>query len=206
MIKRGLIIFIVFYNLTVNAQIGIGTQTPNASAVLDIEATSKGVLFPRVALQSVTDNTTIVNPATSLLVYNTGTSTLTTTGFYYNGGTPSLPSWVRLSNVFNATTQLLTDSTTITWNTTLGYNASVTLNGNRTLSISGASGGTYGTLVIKQNATGNRTIALPTNSKIRSGGGVGNIPILTPDANAIDILSFFYDGTTYWWVVGNNFN
>ncbi|MDU1903724.1 MAG: hypothetical protein E6772_02990 [Dysgonomonas sp.] len=58
---------------SMNAQVGIGTSTPDASAVLDITSTNKGVIFPRVTLTSRTDNTTIANPTTGLMVYNTGT-------------------------------------------------------------------------------------------------------------------------------------
>lgn len=73
-----------------NAQVGIGTPTPNASAMLDITANDKGVLIPRVAL---TDATTPLTGATthenSLLVYNTATASENvegkevTPGFYY---------------------------------------------------------------------------------------------------------------------------
>lgn len=54
--------------------VGIGTSTPDASARLEVSATNRGVLIPRVSLTSVTDATTISNPATSLLVYNTNAS------------------------------------------------------------------------------------------------------------------------------------
>lgn len=73
-----------------NAQVGIGTPTPNASAMLDITATNKGVLIPRVALTANDDQTTVTTPTTSLLVYNTNTSDANvadvkkvTPGFYY---------------------------------------------------------------------------------------------------------------------------
>jgi len=60
---------------SMNAQVGIGTSTPDASAVLDITSSNKGVVFPRVTLTSRTDNTTIPSPAKGLMVYNTGTDT-----------------------------------------------------------------------------------------------------------------------------------
>ena len=49
--------------------------------------------MPRVNLQSSTDAVTISNPATSLMVFNTG-ATLAPAGFYYNAGTPQAPHWV----------------------------------------------------------------------------------------------------------------
>lgn len=73
--------------------VGIGTTTPHASALLDLTATDKGILIPRVALVAANNGTTPVNnPATGLLVYNTGTGGLTPAGFYYWNGTQ----WVQI--------------------------------------------------------------------------------------------------------------
>jgi len=66
--------------------------TPNPSAILETEDTTRGILLPRVNLQSLTDTATISNPATSLMVFNTG-ATLAPAGFYYNAGTPQAPQW-----------------------------------------------------------------------------------------------------------------
>ena len=69
-----------------NGSVGINTSTPDASAVLDIVSTNKGILVPRIALNSNTDKTIINNPATGLLIFNTGLSTLTYVGYvYWNG-------------------------------------------------------------------------------------------------------------------------
>ncbi|SDR14111.1 Head domain of trimeric autotransporter adhesin [Chryseobacterium soldanellicola] len=65
------------------AQIGIGTPSPNSSAMLDIKSANKGVLFPSIALKSLTDNTTIPTPAEGLLVWNNGSGGLSAAGFYY---------------------------------------------------------------------------------------------------------------------------
>ena len=67
------------------AQTGIGTTTPNASAKLDVYATNKGFLPPRVALTGVYDATTITSPATGLLVYCTGTGGLALGYYFWNG-------------------------------------------------------------------------------------------------------------------------
>jgi hypothetical protein len=77
--------------------VGIGTSSPDASARLDVSATDRGVLIPRVSLASVTDATTIPNPATSLLVYNTNAALPWGVGYYYNAGTPAAPRWVSLN-------------------------------------------------------------------------------------------------------------
>jgi len=66
--------------------VGIGTTSPNASAVLDLSSTSKGVLVPRMLASEVAQ---ISNPAPGLLVYQTNG----TPGFYYNSGTAAVPVW-----------------------------------------------------------------------------------------------------------------
>ena len=66
-----------------NAQIGIGTVSPHSSSILDIQAINKGILIPQIALTSTTDNTTIVSPKESLLIYNTNAVSDVTPGFYY---------------------------------------------------------------------------------------------------------------------------
>ncbi len=77
--------------------VGIGTSTPDSSALLDVSSTNKGVLIPRVALTGTGDITTILGAATSLQVYNTATAGVApnnvTPGFYYWNGTK----WVSLS-------------------------------------------------------------------------------------------------------------
>jgi hypothetical protein len=68
------------------AQTGIGTTSPDASAKLEVNSSNKGFLPPRVTLTSQTDNTTIANPATGLLVYNTGNNPNLVAGYYYWNG------------------------------------------------------------------------------------------------------------------------
>jgi hypothetical protein len=87
--------------------------------------------------------------------------------------------------------QILTDGATISWNTTLGTVATVTLGGNRTLSNpTGLRVGTY-MLIVKQDGTGSRTLTWGTAYKFPAGAK----PTLTTSANAIDVISFFCDGT-----------
>jgi len=66
--------------------------TADPSAMLDVSSASKGLLIPRVSLNSTTDVTTIPSPAVSLLVYNTNPSmTGGAVGFWYFNGT----NWVQ---------------------------------------------------------------------------------------------------------------
>lgn len=58
---------------------------PDPSAMLDVQADNKGVLIPRVSLNSIQDNTTVANPIESLLLYNTNANIISGCGkgFYY---------------------------------------------------------------------------------------------------------------------------
>ncbi|MCF0051746.1 hypothetical protein LXM25_16890 [Dyadobacter sp. LJ53] len=76
--------------------VGIGTYYPNPSAALDIHATNKGVLLPRVFLQSTTDAGAVANPEHGLLIFNTNPGLPDKTGFYYNTGTAASPLWKNL--------------------------------------------------------------------------------------------------------------
>ncbi len=86
-VMRYLIYLLVFSGFFFNAsaQTGIGTTTPNASAKLEIYATNKGFLPPRVTLNSTTDATTIASPAEGLLVYNLGSIGLQAGYYFWNG-------------------------------------------------------------------------------------------------------------------------
>ena len=62
-----------------NAQVGIGTTSPDPSAQLELQSTEKGFLPPRLTNAQRDDN--IVNPAEGLLIYNTDVNCLQ----WYNG-------------------------------------------------------------------------------------------------------------------------
>ena len=70
-----------------HAQIGLGTNTPDSSAVLDVFSTTKGFLLPRLALINTDSSAPVHHPATGLLVYNTATAGPVpfnvVPGFYY---------------------------------------------------------------------------------------------------------------------------
>ncbi|ROL61223.1 hypothetical protein D9V86_06875, partial [Bacteroidetes/Chlorobi group bacterium ChocPot_Mid] len=82
--------------VTTSAQtdnVGIGTTTPNNSAILELLSTTKGLLIPR--LTSV-ERDAIASPATSLIIYNT-----TTNQFEFNKGTPASPNWIGIASTLN---------------------------------------------------------------------------------------------------------
>ena len=92
------ILSVLSFQLTGFSQLGVGTNSPDASAQLDVAATDKGFLAPRIALTSATDVSTIATPATGLMIYNTATAGTSPNnvfpGYYYYDGTK----WVRFIN------------------------------------------------------------------------------------------------------------
>jgi hypothetical protein len=96
--KKYILFFVLALGITgiSKAQVAIGTSTPDASAKFQIDATDKGFLAPRIALTSLTDNTTIASPATGLMVYCNGTGGLEEGFYYWNGS-----SWTKMSQVSN---------------------------------------------------------------------------------------------------------
>jgi len=84
-------------SISVHAQQGFGTNSPHPSAVVDMKSDNKGVLLPRVALQSTTDVITVPNPADHLVVFNT--AIVATTGTV-GGVTPGLYYWDNLARIW----------------------------------------------------------------------------------------------------------
>ena len=66
--------------------VGIGTATPDQSALLELSSNDKGFLISRL---TQTERNAITLPATGLMIFNS-----TTNSFQYNIGTPVAPIWV----------------------------------------------------------------------------------------------------------------
>ncbi len=87
--KCSFLLYILLVSSMINAQsVGIGTVVPDPSSALDIYATDKGLLMPRM---SSTERDLIVLPAKGLMIYN-----LTTNDGQINIGTPEIPNWAGL--------------------------------------------------------------------------------------------------------------
>lgn len=80
-----------------NIAINNNAASPDASAILDVNSSTKGLLIPRIALSSLTDASTIPTPATGLLIFNTNTAVTTGAGFYYNSGSTASPLWIKMA-------------------------------------------------------------------------------------------------------------
>ena len=77
--KITLIILMLFTALSY-AQVGVNTNTPDASSALEIESTTGGILIPRM---TETQRDAIVSPASGLMIYQTDQDF----GFYFYNGT-----------------------------------------------------------------------------------------------------------------------
>jgi hypothetical protein len=97
--EKRYILFILFstFQFVSKAQTGIGTTTPNASAKLEVYATNKGFLPPRIALTGASDVSTIASPVAGLLIYNTATAGTipnnVVPGYYFYNGS----AWVQIA-------------------------------------------------------------------------------------------------------------
>ena len=102
--KKILIIVALVAGLMVSAQVKIGDNvgTINANSILELESTSKGVLFPRVALTGTANVAPLAAHVAGMTVYNTATAGDVTPGMYTNSGS----AWVRLDNVSASTAAL----------------------------------------------------------------------------------------------------
>lgn len=107
----------VFITFFVQAQVGIGTASPNSSAALDITSTNKGVLIPRI---STTQRNAISNPAAGLLVFDTDKGTV----MFFDG-----TSWRALSFSDETKTDPQTRSTSQPV-TNAGFGTRVAISGN----------------------------------------------------------------------------
>ena len=127
----------------VDAQTGIGTTAPNASAKLDVSSTDKGFLPPRVALTSTStfgpvtglSGTLPLATAAGLLVYNTATTGTAPNnvvpGYYYWNGT----AWVNFI-ASNTSTGLTNDQNNTSYTLTAADNGKiVTLNNSSAITL-----------------------------------------------------------------------
>lgn len=90
-----LFVFLIF-SFPMVSQTGIGTTTPNASAKLDVYATDKGILIPRMT-KAQRETITLPTAANGLMVYQTDDLS----GFYVNTSTTTTASWSRVNSNWN---------------------------------------------------------------------------------------------------------
>lgn len=147
--KNYFLILVIIVTGKINAQTGIGTTNPDASAKLEVNATNKGFLPPRVALTAINSASPITNPANGLMVFNTVTAGINpyqvVPGYYYWDGTGQ--QWISLSTtvgnvqnqaVFRSTTNITAGSAINSWNSRFNNIASgdLTVTSNTTFTLS----------------------------------------------------------------------
>ena len=196
------------YNTTSSYNVGLGHNALNAN--------TSGSNNTAVGHTSGAANTGSYN---TFIGYNANSSgSITNSTAIGNGALVSASNTIQVGNasvtavntkgainapVYTSTPVPLTAGATITWTPMSGLNASVTLNANSTLAFGATPPtGSTGTLVVTQPASGGPyTLALPsgvTNKVLGSSSGLN----LSTTANATDVVTFYYDGTTCYWNVG----
>ena len=157
---------ILSYILITNtySQVGINNPSPNASSMLDITSTSKGLLIPRIALSGATDIITISSPVNSLLIFNTATAGVSPNavipGYYYWDGAISM--WINLAS-YTLLQNINTNGKFISGD---GTSTGISLSDNGTL----VSKGTYGTgTALAEAGAGTKLIWYPKKAAFRAG-------------------------------------
>lgn len=152
-----LIILSLISMMAVNSwgQAGIGTNTPDPSAALEIQSTSKGILLPRL---TETQMLSIANPAEGLIIFNTNTNSF----WYYKNGTGwrNLALSIPYAQSINSTGTIFQITNSSTTNTLPVMNI-VAASGN---AIYGLGGDTYPGVFGENNSNGKGVSGLNTGT------------------------------------------
>lgn len=209
--KRGILLIIInllFIDFIYSQNVGINSTgaVGDPSAMLDVVATNKGVLAPRLALTGPTDAVTIPSPANGLFVYNTGSAGGLTPGFYFNRGTSASPFWMPFdktvvyhasstSNITIAANGAVTliPGTAISFNVPAGLTADVEIYAYSGMSFAAgwlSTDNAYGDLILYKNnaqallgAGWNRIKLTNTGTNSSSGADMNTTSIIARDVN-----------------------
>jgi len=178
------------FTVTSTGSVGIGTTTPNTSAILDVNVdglatgSKKGFLGPKAALTSQIDQTTIPSPATGLLVYNLGTGGLSYVGYVFWNGTE----WRTFNNgsLAAGTVGAITcNGVTLSPGT---YTAGTPYTGTMTVPYTGGNGGTYPAQIV---GPVNGLTATLASGNFNSGSGILGYTISgTPTVSSPTLTTF----------------
>jgi len=156
----------------------------------------------------------IVSHDTKALSFTIGANTLTTSEFGYLDGQDQavktisdvLFNNIEINKLFVFDSEYnngnINLSTTINWNN--GNKQKLTLNNTGSINFIAPSGVGNFQLKLIQDGSGNHTVEWVSGMTIKWLGGVE--PILSTAANAEDIISFYYDGSSYYGVASCNFS
>lgn len=210
------LLLVLLFPIASFSQVGINTTTPNASSILDVTATDKGLLIPRISIPNLSAAAPVTSPATSLMVYNTNATT--GIGFYYWNGsvwtpfTGSTSHWTKVGNdIYNNNTGnvgvgTLTPSTKLHIETPGGSTTLLSQNFESNAITPLTSAGTAwatqtlqrnaGTYASKSGAIGNSQTSSMSSATITVPAGGGTLSFycrVNSEAN-YDYLRFFIDG------------
>ncbi len=160
MLKKVILLSALMVPILLNAQnIGVGTNTPHSSALLDISSTSKGVLVPRL---TTLQRENITDPSNGLLVYDTEKISF----WYYGDG-----AWNEIrTNQGNELWQIKNDSVNHTSSRYVGIRSDLT---NKppaaTLEVNGS-------LLIQSGITSSKSTPTAAQTTTITNGGFQNLP------------------------------
>lgn len=158
-----------------SAQVGIGTETPASSAILDISSTNKGILFPRM---TSAQRNAITSPDIGLYIFDTdtkspwfynGTSWINTAGANYGDIKTGIQSndhngWIKLDGRLKST--LTTSQQAAANSLSIGTNLP-----NASNSYLSQNGGTLGAVSAGNNTVTLTTANLPSHNHLFTGTG-----------------------------------
>lgn len=210
------LLFLLLLPLFLQAQVGVNTTTPDASSMLDISATDKGLLIPRISIPNLNAAAPVTAPATSLMVYNTNATT--GVGYHYWDGTKWTPfsgstnHWTKVGNdIYNNNTgnvgvgtttpstkfhieYIGTPSSLLSQNFETNAITPCTTSGSANWATQSAvkNAGTYaaksGTIADSQNTQMSHTIVIP------AGGATLSFYYNVSSESGFDYLRFYIDG------------
>ena len=191
-------------NIYQMGQVTIGSAAaPDPTAALNVVATNKGVLLPRVTLQSPTDVVTIPNPTVGLLVYNTGAGGLAVDGYLYWNGIE----WVQFAESTTKPPQITALDCVNARIVPSRYEVGVQYEGVLIVPYSGGNGGYYGsgTPIPSAGVTGLTATLQPGNLAYGNGELVYTLSGI-PSASSPELATFAIDflGFQCQAIVGSN--
>ncbi len=103
-LKYKLLLLLSIATCCCSAQVGIGTNTPDSSAILHLQSTSKGLLPTRM---TIAQKDSIKNPANGLMVYDTDSNDFS---FYKSSKWDYLAPYSKVWSIFGTATDHLPDT------------------------------------------------------------------------------------------------
>ena len=180
--KQVLIAAFSIASIQLFSQVGIGTSAPDASAVLEVQSTQKGLLIPRM---TSTDRDAIASPATGLMIFNTTTGTFE----FYSGST-----WTAFQSAYSAGTGLSISAGTISVDNTVvtsNYSGNVEIGG-----VLSAGGSGHASAVLSASSTTKGFLPPRMSATDRAGISNATAGLIVYQTDELKGL-YVFDGTNW---------